>query len=282
MVLDGGQSMTKPLIVVNFKTYASASGATAEALAVAMEKHSNGPARMVAVVSAFDLEAVCRVAPNLEVWSQHLDPVGQGGFTGWLEPHTAIHRGAQGTIINHAEHKVEMEHVKSLLPQLPDGFPVCGCAADLEEAKSLAEMGPTFIAVEPPELIGGDISVTTADPSIVSDTVAVVKATNAGVRVLCGAGVKNGQDVATAISLGAEGVLLASGVTKAKDVEAVLADLVSQLVWVANHTLFDVSLPQAACHQGTLVCICTPYNRSLLSPKARILVGDETPSHTTP
>jgi triosephosphate isomerase len=229
MVLDGGQSMTKPLIVVNFKTYASASGATAETLAVAMEAHSNGPARMVAVVSAFDLEAVRRAAPSLEVWSQHLDPVGQGGFTGWLEPKTAMHRGAQGTIINHAEHKVEMDHVKRLLPQLPDDFPVCGCAADLEEAKSLAEMGPTFIAVEPPELIGGDISVTTADPSIVSDTVAVVKATNPDVRVLCGAGVKNGQDVATAIKLGAEGVLLASGVTKASDVASVLNDLVSLL-----------------------------------------------------
>lgn len=229
MVLDGGQSMTKPLIVVNFKTYASASGASAETLAVAMEAHSNGPARMVAVVSAFDLEAVRRAAPSLEVWSQHLDPVGQGGFTGWLEPKTAMHRGAQGTIINHAEHKVEMDHVKRLLPQLPDDFPVCGCAADLEEAKSLAEMGPTFIAVEPPELIGGDISVTTADPSIVSDTVAVVKATNSDVRVLCGAGVKNGQDVATAIKLGAEGVLLASGVTKASDVASVLNDLVSLL-----------------------------------------------------
>ena len=229
MVLDGGQSMTKPLIVVNFKTYASASGATAETLAVAMEAHSNGPARMVAVVSAFDLEAVRRAAPSLEVWSQHLDPVGQGGFTGWLEPKTAIHRGAQGTIINHAEHKVEMDHVQRLLPQLPEDFPVCGCAADLEEAKSLAEMGPTFIAVEPPELIGGDISVTTADPSIVSDTVAVVKATNPDVRVLCGAGVQNGQDVATAIKLGAEGVLLASGVTKASDVASVLNDLVSLL-----------------------------------------------------
>ena len=229
MVLDGGQSMTKPLIVVNFKTYASASGATAETLAVAMEAHSNGPARMVAVVSAFDLEAVRRAAPSLEVWSQHLDPVGQGGFTGWLEPKTAIHRGAQGTIINHAEHKVEMDHVQRLLPQLPEDFPVCGCAADLEEAKRLAEMGPTFIAVEPPELIGGDISVTTADPSIVSDTVAVVKATNPDVRVLCGAGVKNGQDVATAIKLGAEGVLLASGVTKASDVASVLNDLVSLL-----------------------------------------------------
>lgn len=229
MVFTCGQSMTKPLIVVNFKTYASASGATAETLAIAMERHSEGPARMVAVVSAFDLEAVRRAAPKLEVWSQHLDPVGQGGFTGWLEPKTAIHRGAQGTIINHAEHKVEMEHVKTLLPQLPDHFPVCGCAADLDEAKSLAEMGPTFIAVEPPELIGGDVSVTTADPSIVSDTVALVKATNSDVRVLCGAGVKNGQDVATAIRLGAEGVLLASGVTKATDVASVLDDLVSLL-----------------------------------------------------
>ena len=229
MVLIAGRCMTKPLIVVNFKTYATASGPTAETLAVAMERHADGPARMVAVVSAFDLAMVRKAAPSLEVWAQHLDPVGQGSFTGWLEPKTAIHHGAQGTIINHAEHKVEMDHVKRLMDQLPDDFPMCGCAADLDEAKSLAMMGPTFIAVEPPELIGGDTSVTTADPSIVSDTVAVVKATNAKVRVLCGAGVKNGRDVAKAIELGAEGVLLASGVTKSNDVEAVLSDLVSLL-----------------------------------------------------
>ena len=44
-----------------------------------------------------------------------------------------------------------------------------------------------------------------------------------------GAGVKNGADVAKAIELGAEGVLLASGVTKANDPAAVLADLVRLL-----------------------------------------------------
>jgi triosephosphate isomerase len=71
------------------------------------------------------------------------------------------------------------------------------------------------------------LSVTTADPAIVSDTVAVVKSVNPDVRVLCGAGVKNGADVAKAIELGAEGVLLASGVTKAQDVDAVLADLLA-------------------------------------------------------
>jgi len=221
--------MEQPMIVVNFKTYASASAEAAEALLAAMEVHADGPATLVAVASAFDLTTLAGQATNVEVWSQHLDPVGQGGFTGWLEPQTALHRGAKGSIINHAEHKVELDHVRSLLKMLPEGFPVCACAADVEEAKALAALNPTYIAVEPPELIGGDISVTTADPSIVSDTVAAVKAVNPDVRVLCGAGVKNGQDVAKALELGAEGVLLASGVTKASDVHAVLADLVGSL-----------------------------------------------------
>ena len=219
----------QPLIVVNFKTYATAMGQKAVELAQAMERASNEHVRMVAVVSAFDLHAVKLAAPTLEVWSQHLDPVGQGSFTGWLQPENAIERGAEGTIINHAEHKVEMNHVQELMGQLPDEFPICACAADVEEAHRLAELGPTFIAVEPPELIGGDISVTTADPAIVSDTVAAVRNINSNVRVLCGAGVKDGKDVRTAVELGAHGVLLASGVTKASDVDAVLADLVAGL-----------------------------------------------------
>ncbi len=219
----------QPLIVVNFKTYATAMGQKAVELAQAMERASNEHVRMVAVVSAFDLHAVKLAAPTLEVWSQHLDPVGQGSFTGWLQPENAIERGAVGTIINHAEHKVDIEHVQDLMQQLPNTFPICACAADVEEAHRLAELGPTFIAVEPPELIGGDISVTTADPAIVSDTVAAVRNINSNVRVLCGAGVKDGKDVRTAVELGAHGVLLASGVTKASDVDAVLADLVAGL-----------------------------------------------------
>ena len=219
----------QPLIVVNFKTYATAMGQKAVDLAQAMERASKDHVRMIAVVSAFDLHAVKQAAPSLEVWSQHLDPVGQGSFTGWLQPINAIERGAQGTIINHAEHKVDIEHVQQLMQQLPDEFPMCACAADVDEAHQLAELGPTFIAVEPPELIGGDISVTTADPAIVSDTVNAVRAINPHVRVLCGAGVKDGKDVKTAVELGAHGVLLASGVTKAGDVDAVLADLVAGL-----------------------------------------------------
>ena len=219
--------MDKPLIVVNFKTYQTASGESAEQLATVMEQVANRNYRMIAVVSAFDLSLISNNTDSVEVWSQHLDPVGKGSHTGWLEPDLAIYRGAVGTIINHAEHKVPIDHVRDLMAMLPENFPICACAADVEEAIALAKLGPTFIAVEPPELIGGDISVTSADPSIVSDTVAAVKSTNPNVRVLCGAGVKNGADVKKAIELGAEGVLLASGVTKASDVSSVLNDLTS-------------------------------------------------------
>jgi len=216
------------LVVVNFKTYQTAHGASAEELALAISGIETN-ARMIAAVSALDLAAVVAAAPDLEVWCQHLDPVGFGSNTGWLHPDTAVERGATGTLINHAEHKVSIEHVAMLLDQVPEDFEVCACAADIDEAQALAALGPTYVAVEPPELIGGDISVTSADPGIVSGTVAAVREVTDEVGILCGAGVKSGADVATAMELGTTGVLLASGVTKADDPGAALDDLVSML-----------------------------------------------------
>ena len=219
--------MDKPLIVVNFKTYESAQGVAAEELAQHMQDVNGENSEFVAVVSPFDLESVCEAAPNIQVWTQHLDPIGFGSNTGWLHPQTAMERGAVGTIINHAEHKIPYDKIAELIGMLPDGFMVCACAASVEEAKILAKLNPDMIAVEPPELIGGDVSVTTVDPSIVSGTVDAVKAINPAVRVLCGAGVKNGFDVVKAIELGSTGVLLASGVTKSQNPREILDDLIS-------------------------------------------------------
>ena len=157
--------VSQPLVVVNLKTYETAHGAGAETLAQAIASVETD-ARMVVAVSAFDLSAVVAAAPELEVWCQHLDPVGFGSYTGWLHPATAVERGATGTLINHAEHKVSIEHVAMLLDSVPEGFTVCACAADIDEARALSALEPDYVAVEPPELIGGDISVTTADPTI--------------------------------------------------------------------------------------------------------------------
>jgi len=107
------------------------------------------------------------------------------------------------------------------------GLETIVCSNNLEVSKACSLTNPGYIAVEPPELIGGDVSVTTANPEIVRNTVNAIKNINPNVKVLCGAGVKNGKDVAKALELGAEGVLLASGVVKAKNPKDVLMDLIS-------------------------------------------------------
>ncbi|CAI8224956.1 MAG: Uncharacterised protein [Methanobacteriota archaeon] len=219
----------EPLVVVNHKTYETAQADAAVELAKAIRNAQRQGVHMISAVSAFDLSAVVTGSPGLTVWSQHLDPVGFGSNTGHLAPATAIARGAVGSLLNHSECRVSFEHIENVLSMLPDDFTICVCAATVEEATRIASLDPDFIAIEPPELIGGDISVTTADPAIVSDTVAAVHAVNPEVRVLCGAGVKNGDDVAAAIDLGAHGVLLASGVTKASNPTAVLQDLIQSL-----------------------------------------------------
>jgi triosephosphate isomerase len=87
------------------------------------------------------------------------------------------------------------------------------------------KFNPDLIAVEPPELIGGNISVSTAKPEIISRAYELV-----GDKLIVGAGVKNSNDIKIALKLGAKGVLLASGVMKAEDPEAVLKDLASALI----------------------------------------------------
>ena len=221
-------TMTAPLIIVNFKTYQGAQGISAEKLALTMESIDTS-ARLVAAVSALDISKVVNTAPDLEVWCQHLDPIDFGSNTGWIHPETAISRGAKGTLINHAEHKVSLEHVAMLLDQVPEDFEICACAADIDEAKSLAALVPNYVAVEPPELIGGDVSVTSADPEIVSKTASAIRESSKEVRVLCGAGIKSGLDVSRAIELGVSGVLLASGVTKSSNPKEALENLVSLL-----------------------------------------------------
>ena len=72
--------MDGPLIVVNFKTYQTAHGASAVKLAKIMSG-IDVECRMIAVVSPFDLSSVVSAAPNLEVWCQHLDPIGFGSVS---------------------------------------------------------------------------------------------------------------------------------------------------------------------------------------------------------
>ena len=87
-----------------------------------------------------------------------------------------------------------------------------------------------MIAIEPPELIGGDISVSTANPEIISETVSKVSEISSNIKILCGAGVKTRDDVSKAFELGVDGILLASGVVLSNNPRKTLHELVLGIV----------------------------------------------------
>lgn len=223
-------TVRKPAIVVNFKTYPEASGQEALRLAkMCADVSSETKASIIVAPPMMDLALVAS-SVRIPVFAQHLDSVNSGSTTGHVTVENAKASGAKGTLINHSERRLKIAEIHDLIDRSrSSGLVTIVCTNNLAVSKACAAMEPDFIAIEPPELIGGDVSVTMANPKIVSDTVHAIRAISKDVGVLCGAGVKNGKDVAMAIALGTDGVLLASGVVKAKDRRAVLLDLVSGL-----------------------------------------------------
>jgi triosephosphate isomerase len=92
-----------------------------------------------------------------------------------------------------------------------------------------ASLNPDSIAVEPPELIGSGISVSQAQPEVISGTVERIRAVNKKVAILTGAGISTGGDVEAAIKLGTQGVLLASAVAKSDKPDEVLKGLIEPI-----------------------------------------------------
>ena len=222
--------MNTPIVILNMKTYPESTGPAGLKLARICQEVFEKTGKPLAIAPQNCDLALFANSFGLPVLGQHADNVKQGGTTGRNTPEALRVIGCAGTLINHSEHRIPPEDVEALVSRCRElGLATVVCTKDAEESRAYSKFNPDFIAVEPPELIGGDIPVTAANPSIISDSVKLVKEVAPRVKVLCGAGVKNGRDVARAIELGADGVLLASGVVKAKDPGAVLLDLVGGL-----------------------------------------------------
>ncbi len=222
--------MRLPAIVVNFKVYPEALGKRGWDLAkVCAQVAEDTGAAIVIAPPLTELAHIARLV-HIPVFGQHADTADAGAHTGWVPPEALREAGAAGTLLNHSERKIPHKNVAEIVPRCEAlGLEVIACADDLLEAEALARLAPDYVAIEPPELIGGDVSVTTANPEIVAGAVERIHRVDRDVGVLCGAGVKDRKDVRKALDLGAAGVLLASGVVKAKDPEKTLRDLVRGL-----------------------------------------------------
>ena len=222
-----------PAIIVNFKCYLEATGKKALNLAKICEEVSKEFNVTIAVAPQFtDLQMVTQNT-SIPVFSQHIDPVKPGSHTGHVLVEAVKETGAIGSLINHSERRVSDETVKASVERVKEaGLITVVCADTPETCRRLAVFNPNIIAIEPPELIGTGIPVSRAKPEVVTGAVEAVKLVNPSIPVLCGAGISAGEDVAAALKLGTKGVLLASGVVKAKEPRKVLVEMAKNLVGV--------------------------------------------------
>lgn len=217
-------------MVVNFKNYHEVLGEGAVRLALAVKRVAETVEVEAIVAPPTPMLALVASKTKAQVYSQTVGSKAGDKTTGAILPEAVKAAGASGTILNHSESRRTPAELQKLVPRLVSmGMGVCLCSQTAQESAKLASLGPKYLAIEPPELIGTGVAVSKARPELVERTVSAVRRAGYGGKILCGAGIVTGTDVSKAIELGVDGVLVASSVVKAPDWESKVRELARSL-----------------------------------------------------
>jgi len=190
------------MIFVNFKTYQQGTGEAALVLAkICQEVEKETGVQIIPIAQAADVSRLVNV--GLDVWSQHV-----------------FVSGTKGVLLNHSEKKLSFEDLRIMMEKRQN-FQILICAESIEEGQKMATLKPDFLAYEPPELIGGEISVSQARPEIIRDFVEKIR----DIPILVGAGIHQQNDVKKALELGVKGILVSSDVVLSDNPQQELLDL---------------------------------------------------------
>ncbi len=219
-----------PIVILNFKTYLESTGNNALKLAIASEIVAEETG--VNIVIAPQSPDIYKLSNEVKipVFAQHVDAVDSGGHTGSNLMECIKEAGAVGCLVNHSEKRMKLADMDMVVKKMAENKMVSViCTNNIITSAAASTLKPDFVAIEPPELIGSGIPVSKAEPEIVEGTVAIIHEINPEISVLCGAGISTGEDMKAAMDLGADGVLLASGIIMAKDPKEALLNLVSKI-----------------------------------------------------
>lgn len=223
--------MSRPVLIINFKNYPEVLGQGSRRLA---EVAAQVAAKVdVELIVAPPVPVLASIASEsaIPVFSQRADDAEEGKSTGSVIPEALQGWRCAGSIVNHSEYRIPMQSVSRVLGRMRKaGLASCVCAEDPGEVSQIAIFGPEMIAIEPKDLIGTGVAVSKARPEVVERSVSAARAAGFEGKVLCGAGIVTSEDVTSAVRLGAEGILVASAVVKAKDWVAKISELAEALV----------------------------------------------------
>ena len=205
----------KPIVVVNFKTYKQ--GANVLKLAKDIERVDKG---IIVGVQALDVKEIVRKT-NLKVFCQHVDWQEPGRYTGFILPEAVKINGAKGVFLNHSEHRLPFSILKKTIERCKVlKLKTLVFVEDLVQSQKIRKLNPDYLVIEPPELVAGKNSISKSKPELIERI-----SKKLGKDFLVGAGIKDNEDVKTAMRLGASGIAVSSAITKARNPEKKLREL---------------------------------------------------------
>ncbi|VVB74878.1 Triosephosphate isomerase [Candidatus Tiddalikarchaeum anstoanum] len=207
----------KPLIIVNFKCYDKATGHNGLKIAAYCSTYDN----VIVCPQAIDLDNISAI-PGLNVFSQHVDPVLEGPFTGKMGINVLKKAGVKGSLLNHSENRLKFETIAETVSLLKkNGLKSLICCESLDEAAKFAKLRPDYICFEPKSLIGKTQSVADLNPELITTISKAVKP----VKLIIGAGIDSPKEVREVLLRGAVGVIVASSVIKSDDPRKIIKEL---------------------------------------------------------
>ena len=168
---------------------------------------------------------------SITILAQHVDDSKVGSTTGFMIPELLKKSKVKGSLINHSEHRISSKEIEKLVLKLKELKMISiVCVKDIAEIKKYLKLNPDFIAIEPPELIGSGKAISTEKPELIAKAADIVNNSKNKTKLLCGAGIVSGDDVKKAIELGSKGILVASGIIKAKNWNKIILEFSKALV----------------------------------------------------
>jgi triosephosphate isomerase (TIM) len=163
--------------------------------------------------------------------AQHVDDAKIGSTTGFMIPELLKKSKIKGSLINHSEHRISNKEIEHLVKRLRELRMISiVCVKNVAEATKYAQLNPNFIAIEPPELIGSGKAVSKERPELITRAAIAVKSAKNQTKLLCGAGIVSGEDVKQSMILGSKGILVASGIVKAKNWQKIIEEFAKAMV----------------------------------------------------
>jgi triosephosphate isomerase len=217
------------MFIINCKNYEEIAGDKILKLVKIAEKISKKYKIKIAISPPQHLLGMISKS-SIPILAQHIDVSKIGSTTGFVVPELLKKSGISGSLINHSEHRISGKDIAFLILKLRDLKMISIlCVKDVSEVKKYAKLNPDYIAIEPPELIGSGKAVSKEKPDLIIKAVNAVKNAKNNTKLLCGAGIVSGEDVSKASELGSQGILVASGIIKAKSWEKMIGEFAKSL-----------------------------------------------------